>query len=64
MSIKLKDTIMLKKIFSTVLITIFCSIAMQTIYAQGIGINETGAAPDSSAILDVSSSNKVFYHQD
>ena len=29
-------------------------------WAQGVGINETGATPDASAILDVSSSNKVF----
>lgn len=28
--------------------------------AQGVGINETGAAPDSAAILDLSSSSKVF----
>jgi len=30
------------------------------VWAQGVGINETGAAPDPAAILDVSSSNKVF----
>ena len=51
---------MLKNIFAKVLVTVFCSVAVQTTYAQGIGINETGAAPDSSAILDASSSDKGF----
>jgi hypothetical protein len=29
-------------------------------YAQGVGINPSGAAPDNSAMLDVSSANKGF----
>ncbi|MHA4812408.1 tail fiber domain-containing protein [Flavitalea flava] len=36
---------------------IACSFS-QLIFAQNIGINETGAVPDASAILDVSATNK------
>lgn len=43
---------MLKKIFLIALVTVF-SITVQTTYAQGIGVNETGASPDPSAGLDV-----------
>lgn len=33
---------------------------VNVLYSQGIGINETGANPNPNAILDVSSTNKVF----
>jgi len=35
-----------------------CVFLAQVVYAQGIGVNETGADPHPSAILDVSSSSK------
>jgi hypothetical protein len=35
-------------------------LASYTLYAQNVGINETGALPNGSAMLDVSSSSKGF----
>jgi len=40
--------------------TLASLILAQTVYSQGIGINETGANPDPSAILDASSTTKGF----
>ena len=45
----------MKKCFSLLLLV--CTIQLSTL-AQNIGINATGALPNPSAILDVSSSNK------
>jgi hypothetical protein len=42
---------------SSLLILILCIVAIHTTLAQSIGINSTGAAPASSAMLDVSSTN-------
>jgi len=47
----------MKKIYPLLLL-LFCLMAGSICLAQGIGINETGAAPDGSAILDVSSTTK------
>jgi len=53
--------VMLKKYLFASLATVLLSlISFPLIYAQGIGINETGAAPDPSAILDASSIDKGF----
>jgi hypothetical protein len=42
------------------LFTLTIVLLSQTITAQGVGINSTGAAPDNSAILDLSSTDKGF----
>ena len=39
---------------------VFSALLFNTINSQGVAINSNGAAPDSSAILDLSSSNKGF----
>ncbi|MDD2982459.1 MAG: FISUMP domain-containing protein [Crocinitomicaceae bacterium] len=41
-------------------ISITCLLFTQNIFAQSVGINATGAAPNSSALLDLSSTNKGF----
>jgi hypothetical protein len=41
----------MKKYFITLCLTLLCISKMQ--YAQNVGINATGAAPNASAILDV-----------
>lgn len=46
----------MKKNLFTIFLVLICAHA----FAQGVSINETGAAPHESAILDVSSSNKGF----
>ena len=43
------------KTLTIICILIFGSLAS---YAQGIAINETGAAPDPSSLLDISSTTK------
>lgn len=40
------------------ILTVFLLISVQTIYAQNVGINQTGSDPDNSAMLDVSATNK------
>lgn len=45
-------------LFCYMLFVLFFSFSIKNVFAQNIGINETGAAPASSALLDVSSNNK------
>ena len=50
--------LLMRKTF-TLFLVLFCLFYLrQLTWAQGIGINETGASPDSKAILDVASSSK------
>jgi hypothetical protein len=48
---------MKKSIFFCIVLMVM---AMQVTYAQGVGINATGAAPDSSAMLDIAATNRGF----
>ena len=43
---------------SPTLILIFALITTNQLFSQNISINTTGAAPDSSSILDISSTSK------
>ena len=45
---------------ATLILSILVLWCFHSAFAQGVAINETGAAPDPTAILDVSSLNKVF----
>ena len=47
-----------KKQFHLSLILLVCSISTTSLMAQNVGVNETGAAPNTSAVLDVSSTDK------
>ncbi|MCC5924542.1 MAG: DUF1566 domain-containing protein [Crocinitomicaceae bacterium] len=44
--------------FKTLLLTILVIFSVTLLFPQNIGINETGATPNNSAILDVESDNK------
>jgi hypothetical protein len=47
----------MKKFLQKFLFFVFLS-SVSTIYAQNVGINSTGAAPNGDALLDISSTNK------
>jgi hypothetical protein len=47
----------MKKYFITLCLTLLCLVKLN---AQNVGINATGAAPNASAILDVSATDKGF----
>ncbi len=48
----------MKKMRCYFLSALSLSIALVDVYAQNVGINSTGASPDASAILDISSADK------
>jgi hypothetical protein len=48
------------KILQSLLIPFFFFLFSFNSSAQGVGINETGASPDNSALLDLNSTNKGF----
>jgi|SRR5690554_2691465 len=50
----------MKTIFSTIIIAICLLVSASSVVAQNVGINNTGAAPDNSALLDLNSTDKGF----
>src|SRR5690554_3674178 len=50
----------MKTIFSTIIIAICLLVSASSVVAQSVGINNTGAPPDNSALLDLNSTDKGF----
>ena len=51
---------MIKFIQPKILFLLLSTVVFSVVHAQNVGINATGAAPNTSAILDVSATDKGF----